>query len=366
MKVQNSSLRRLFLAYVAVTLGACGTQSQSSSLQTAQNTAKSDEEYRLQDIVALIEKNRSIQDSHSRLLAVTQDLVEKKVIYGEGLGEGVNGDVFRGPLARLDQLNCVTFIEIALSVARAKDYSEFLTQMRNIRYKDGVVSFLTRNHFADIDWTQNNISNGLLRKLTNSISHNGGVTLENSVAQIDKAKWFSSLHQIADLQIPVVESKVEYIPFREFFSDQGEDLDRLIAKYTEFENQKTNAIRATSDLAEKQKIRESWHKELLEHKELNQVEVEKKLKRVMLDQLPKIAILNLVTPGGVIPDANGTVVSGNNIGHQAILVQQSDGKFYVRESSLTFKRTIETSFAQYLLMKLTSKTQKGLEILGVQ
>ena len=63
------------------------------------------------------------------------------------LGEGRGYDA--DPLIRKDAFDCVTFVETSLANGKLKN-------LNKIRYKDGDVNFLSRNHFIESDWLENN------------------------------------------------------------------------------------------------------------------------------------------------------------------------------------------------------------------
>ncbi len=59
---------------------------------------------------------------------------------------------------RADAFDCVTFCEVVLAAAIARDYGEFPTLLRRIRYDHGKVTWEERNHYF-ADWCQRNIQN---------------------------------------------------------------------------------------------------------------------------------------------------------------------------------------------------------------
>ena len=63
------------------------------------------------------------------------------------LGEGVMPD--SDPLIRFDAFDCTTFVETVLAGGD-------VNKLNKIRYKNGNVGFLNRNHFIESDWLINN------------------------------------------------------------------------------------------------------------------------------------------------------------------------------------------------------------------
>jgi hypothetical protein len=63
-------------------------------------------------------------------------------------------------VVRDDAFDCVTFCEVVLAAAIARDFSEFETTLRRIRYDHGQVAYDQRNHYF-ADWCSRNIANGI-------------------------------------------------------------------------------------------------------------------------------------------------------------------------------------------------------------
>ena len=61
---------------------------------------------------------------------------------------------------RDDAFDCVTFCEVVLAAAIARDMGEFETALRRIRYDHGQVRYDQRNHYF-ADWCKRNIENGI-------------------------------------------------------------------------------------------------------------------------------------------------------------------------------------------------------------
>ena len=63
-------------------------------------------------------------------------------------------------VVRDDAFDCVTFCEVVLAAAIARDLDEFETSLRRIRYDHGNVQYDQRNHYF-ADWCKRNIENGI-------------------------------------------------------------------------------------------------------------------------------------------------------------------------------------------------------------
>jgi len=60
------------------------------------------------------------------------------------------------PLFMLEKSDCVVFSEHMYSMGLAHDWQSFFTLLQRIRYKNGEINTLKRNHWTMVDWDQNN------------------------------------------------------------------------------------------------------------------------------------------------------------------------------------------------------------------
>ena len=91
--------------------------------------------------------------SKSRPVYIGAEYVGKKYT-ADPLGEEKFPDL--DPLIRFDAFDCMTFVETSLAGGD-------LDKLTKIRYKNGDIDFLNRNHFTETDWLENNkdiIENG--------------------------------------------------------------------------------------------------------------------------------------------------------------------------------------------------------------
>lgn len=105
------------------------------------------------------------------------------------------------PLIRFDAFDCTTFVETALADGD-------VNKLTKIRYKDGKVSFINRNHFIETEWLPNNAD------LVENISSKFGKTAIRRVT-IKRAKWMKRVHNIIDTT-PDKTVDLEYIPYENF------------------------------------------------------------------------------------------------------------------------------------------------------
>lgn len=124
-----------------------------------------------------------------------QQFLGKKYI-NSALGEGVLPDA--DPLIRFDAFDCTTFVETVLADGD-------IDTLNQIRYKNGNIDFLDRNHFIESDWIKNNAN------IVENVSHLYGKTKIRTVI-IDKKNWFKTVHNI-NTDHPSQTETLEYIPY---------------------------------------------------------------------------------------------------------------------------------------------------------
>lgn len=112
------------------------------------------------------------------------------------LGEEMPPD--SDPLIRTDAFDCTTFVETALAKSEVK-------KLTRIRYKDGKVDFLKRNHFIETDWLPNN--SDFVQDVT---SEYGETDIRKVI--INKKNWLHVVHNI-NFDIPTQEVVLNYIPY---------------------------------------------------------------------------------------------------------------------------------------------------------
>lgn len=139
------------------------------------------------------------------------------------LGEEMSPDT--DPLIRTDAFDCVTFVETALAGGN-------VSKLTKIRYKDGNVGFVNRNHFIETDWLNNNAD------LFEIVSAEYGPTSVRAV-DIDRRGWMHTVHGI-DIDEPVVRTNIEYIPYKYVRNIQNRDT--LIVLFITGKSEKSDKI----------------------------------------------------------------------------------------------------------------------------
>lgn len=121
------------------------------------------------------------------------------------LGEGGAEPYDPDPLYCLTASDCVTFVEQTWAMALSRDKAEFLDTLRRIRYREGRIGLLTRNHFTEADW---NVNNAWLFESTTAAL--GGASVRAYKLTINRRTFFEKYGLNTDA--PVQQWSDEYIP----------------------------------------------------------------------------------------------------------------------------------------------------------
>ena len=112
------------------------------------------------------------------------------------MGEGLPPD--SDPIFRTDAFDCTTFVETAMAHGD-------VNVLTKIRYKDGQIDFLNRNHFIESDWLVNNSD------IVENVSAQYAPVSQRAVI-IDKQNWLKTVYGI-DSDIPQETIVLNYIPY---------------------------------------------------------------------------------------------------------------------------------------------------------
>jgi hypothetical protein len=242
----------------------------------------------------------------SRIEDVSAHFLGRPYVLGP-LGEGPSGEYDKDPLYRFDVFDCTTFVETVMALSLAKDFADFERLMNLIRYKDGTVSYVARNHFTDADWNPNNIAAGFLKDITQTVAGKSGV--KTATALIDKANWYrKTKHESVGQDIKPEMVSIPYVALDAIFAPDGEvDTD-------------------------------------------------------VLDRIPSGAVVNVVRPNWDLLKAIGTRM---NVSHQVLMIRK-DGRLLVRQAtSVGKKQVVDMDAVEFMRPMLQSETIKGLNFLEV-
>ncbi|MDX2218302.1 MAG: DUF1460 domain-containing protein [Burkholderiales bacterium] len=110
------------------------------------------------------------------------------------------------PLFDLTKSDCLVYAEHTYAMALSGSWEEFFWMLQRIRYKDGVIGVVTRNHYAETDWNPNNA--WLVADITAEL---GGPRTQTYPLKVDRKKFLKTRYKL-DREIPIEEVKETFIP----------------------------------------------------------------------------------------------------------------------------------------------------------
>jgi len=113
------------------------------------------------------------------------------------------------PLYCLTKSDCVVFSEHVYAMALSSDWTGFMRLLQRIRYKDGEIGVVTRNHYTESDWNPSN--RWLVRDATAELAGGKAVRFEG---KIDRARFLLSRYKLT-VEHPVVHHQDLYLPYTE-------------------------------------------------------------------------------------------------------------------------------------------------------
>lgn len=108
-------------------------------------------------IERLIEEARDLPNVSQRIDFISGKLLGVRYQANTLIGGPKHPEKF---VVRDDAFDCVTFCEVVLAAAIARDIEAFENSLRRIRYDHGKVAYDQRNHYW-ADWCKRNIENGI-------------------------------------------------------------------------------------------------------------------------------------------------------------------------------------------------------------
>jgi hypothetical protein len=123
------------------------------------------------------------------------------------LGEAPFEQTDPQPIYCLDRSDCVVFAEHTLAMALSDSWPSFMSMLQRIRYKNGAIGVVTRNHYTEADWNVNN--RWLVTDVTNQL---GGDAVKPFAQRVDRSKFLKGRYKLEET-IPVETIEETFIPY---------------------------------------------------------------------------------------------------------------------------------------------------------
>ena len=125
-------------------------------------------------------------------------------------GEGTHGLYDQNPLLNLKKVNCMTLCETVLALALSDYYEEMFNVLQHIRYRNGIISMASRNHYTMADWLPAN--SWCLDDVSVQV---GGADTKQLTRKISHRKFFlqKGIENIP-VMMPDREVTIDYVPLK--------------------------------------------------------------------------------------------------------------------------------------------------------
>jgi hypothetical protein len=122
------------------------------------------------------------------------------------LGEAPFEMIDAQPVFTFQKSDCVVFVEHTLAMALSDDLPSTLRMLQRIRYRNGEIGVLTRNHYTEADWNVNN------RWLLTDITAEVGADATRTYSQrVNWARFFKDRYKLT-IDIPSRTIEQAFIP----------------------------------------------------------------------------------------------------------------------------------------------------------
>lgn len=268
----------------------------------------------------LLAKHQGINSVVSRMDIFSKTFLDLPYGIGGPLGEGEQGPYDQDPLYRFDTFDCTTFVETVVSLALTQDVNAFENKMDTIRYENGEVDYLKRNHFPSLQWVPNNVRNGLLKEINHLVLPASERKMAEAV--INLPGWLKAI-KIEEIKAPLATLE-ERLNLLEELRGHAVDYSPILAR-------------------------------------IEYLPIAVLLTRPqVLKNIPNGSIVNFVRPNWDLTDVIGTHM---NVSHQGLVFKKKAGIFLRHASSAG--KVAEILLLDYLKKFENHATLKGIHLMQV-
>lgn len=264
-------------------------------------------------------------DMAERLDYISTGFIDRPYVLG-ALGEGDNGRYDQWPLYRVDGFDCETFVDTVLAIALANNLPDFQRCINRIRYRNGRVDYLMRNHFTSLDWNRNNQRAGYVKDITNGFhnKNNQSVALRSHTF-INKPGWYQH-HKMDSIKLDHDNNQQETSRLAELRS-KGSQLAKTWVDISYV---------PLSALFDKQQEPDTY----------------------LFAQIPDASIIEIVRPNWNLEKQIGTNL---DVSHLGFAFWKGETLMF-RQASSKEKRVVDVPLIDYLKETLASPTIKGINV----
>jgi hypothetical protein len=152
-------------------------------------------------IDTLLRQSWSIDEISARIDFLSARFTYSKYSDGTLIGDAATPEVF---VINLKEIDCFTYLDYVEAMTLSRSFAEFRENLRNIRYRSGVLTFENRNHFFT-DWREVNAD--IVEDVTAYIAGDTSIEIEKTLNVKEDGTNFLN-------GIQPVKRQLSYIPSR--------------------------------------------------------------------------------------------------------------------------------------------------------
>lgn len=147
----------------------------------------------------------NVRGLYNRLDYFSRSLVGRPYLLGP-MGEGYLDSIEMKPLVYLDSVDCVTYVEHALAMARATHEDSLFNVLQHIRYKDGKIDYSHRKHYMLVDW----VGEGRFARV---LPLTGDTVIQRTMPKVEFFKSKKLKYMVNGKESKDTPSDIRYLPF---------------------------------------------------------------------------------------------------------------------------------------------------------
>ncbi len=153
-------------------------------------------------IDTLLKQSWSIDDIAGRIDFLSARFTHSRYKENTLIGDTSTPEVF---VINLSGIDCFTYLDYVAAMTLSRSFAEFRENLRNTRYRSGILSFENRNHFFS-DWREVNAD--IVEDVTAALAGERGIQIEKTLNSREDGTSILS-------GIQPVKRQLTYIPSRE-------------------------------------------------------------------------------------------------------------------------------------------------------
>ncbi|HCF58949.1 MAG TPA: DUF1460 domain-containing protein [Myxococcales bacterium] len=163
------------------------------------------------EVPRLVEAIARLETIGDRLLSASERFLGVRY-QSDPLGEGPDNPPDEDPRVRFDAVDCTTFVETVIALARSRGGADLEPVLDDLRY-DGEVGYANRNHFFAAQWLRANVRKGYVRDVTGQLAPGAAVTHTKVITPDQwRARALGTRIRLPEERAPIGSFELRYVP----------------------------------------------------------------------------------------------------------------------------------------------------------